>query len=86
MNLAKARRQQIAAIVHGAIAAILPGLEAGSIPGDRHLKDLGADSVERVEIILSILHELGADEPLASFARLPDVDALVEFLWRREGA
>ena len=81
---AEDRRQEIAHLVHGAIVSILPGLRTGEISGDCHLEDLGADSVDRVEILLSILHRLHLKEPLASFAPLKDIDALVDFLWRRE--
>jgi polyketide biosynthesis acyl carrier protein len=80
------RRREITTVVHDAVATILPGIAPTAITGDRHLKDLGADSVDRVEIILTILQRLRVDEPMASFAGLRNIDALVDFLWRREAA
>lgn len=73
-------RGQVARAVHRAIASILPGLPAEAISGRDHLRDLGADSVDRVEIILMVTRELGVDEPLARFAPLRNIDELVDFL------
>lgn len=71
--------------VRDVLATILPGLDPHQVGGHRHLRDLGADSVDRVEIILGLMERLGVDEPLASFSDLPDVDALVAFLTERRG-
>lgn len=67
------------------LAQILPGLDPHDVAGDRHLRDLGADSVDRVEIILGLMERLRVDEPLSSFSELRDVDALVAFLSERAG-
>jgi polyketide biosynthesis acyl carrier protein len=75
----------MADLVRDTVARILPGVPRGDMTGDRHLKDLGADSVDRVEIILALIDGLGLDEPMASFSELPDLDALVDFLVTAEG-
>ncbi|MEO6084811.1 MAG: phosphopantetheine-binding protein [Umezawaea sp.] len=69
--------------INSAIGEILPTVEPGDITGDKHLRDLGADSVDRVEIILGVLDRLGLREPLASFSDLPDIAALAGFLKER---
>ncbi len=71
---------QVAEAVTDAILAILPALSPADIRPDAHLKDLGADSVDRVEIIMSVIDRLGIDEPMSSFGNLPDVSALIRFL------
>lgn len=68
------------ALVHDVLQTILPGVDPAELRGDRHLADLGADSVDRVEIILTLIDRLGLDEPMSSFGALPDLDALVDFL------
>lgn len=70
-------------IVRETIAVVLPSVPADAIPGDKHLRELGADSVDRVEIILMLLERLHLDEPMSSFSQLPNVDALVAFLTER---
>jgi polyketide biosynthesis acyl carrier protein len=76
-------RQSIELVVRETIAVILPSLPADAIAGTKHLRDLGADSVDRVEIVLMLLDRLHLDEPMSSFSRLPDIDALVTFLHER---
>lgn len=76
-------REEVARAVHEAILAILPGLRASGYSPELHLRDLGADSVDRVEIILGILDRLDLDEPMASFSALPSVESLVGFLCAR---
>ncbi|OLR94821.1 phosphopantetheine-binding protein [Actinokineospora bangkokensis] len=67
-------------VVHEVIGEVLPDVAVDGISGSQHLRDLGADSVERVEIIMAVRARLGVREPLGSFAALPDLDRLVEFL------
>jgi polyketide biosynthesis acyl carrier protein len=74
-------RDKVEQAVHEVIGQILPGVT--EISGDKHLRELGADSVDRVEIILGVLDRLGVDEPMSSFSDLPNVGALVDFLWER---
>jgi polyketide biosynthesis acyl carrier protein len=74
-------RGDVAALVHQTIATILPGVPAERITADKHLKDIGADSVDRVEIILALMDRLGVDRPMSSFSRIADIGGLVDYLW-----
>ncbi len=76
-------REAVDLVVREAIVSILPSVPADAIAGDKHLRDLGADSVDRIEIILTVLQRLGLDEPMASFGPLPNIDAMVTFLHER---
>jgi polyketide biosynthesis acyl carrier protein len=73
-------RAGVARLVHETVAAILPQVPAEQITGDKHLKDLGADSVDRVEIIMALIDALGVRAPMAGFSTVPDIDALIDFL------
>ena len=53
---------------------------AGEITGDNHLKDLGADSVDRVEIIMALIDGSASRADGRASATVPDIDALVDFL------
>ena len=66
--------------VHAVIRSILPGLGPDDIDESLHLKDLGADSVDRVEIIMGVLDRLGLREPLSTFSDVPSIRALVLLL------
>ncbi|SCE83218.1 polyketide biosynthesis acyl carrier protein [Micromonospora marina] len=67
-------------VVHEVITEILPAVPGDRIPGGAHLRDLGADSIDRVEIIMALRERLGVDAPLAGFSDLPDIDHLVAYL------
>ena len=73
-------RADVMRVVTEAVTEVFPDLSPGDVDGSAHLKDLGADSVERVEIILAVLDRLGLDEPLSSFSALPDIDSMVDLL------
>jgi polyketide biosynthesis acyl carrier protein len=73
-------RARVEAVVHDVVAEILPGVPRSEITGDKHPAQLGADSVDRVEIVLTLLDRLGVDAPMARFDGLRDLDALVDLL------
>lgn len=70
-------------VVHEVITEVLPAVPADRIRGHEDLRALGADSIDRVEIIMTLRGRLGVTTPLAQFADLPDVDHLVRFLHER---
>jgi polyketide biosynthesis acyl carrier protein len=69
--------------VFESVREILPTVDPARLSPDVHLRDLGADSVDRVEIIMTVLDRLGVDEPLASFTDLTNIDGMVDLLYRR---
>lgn len=78
----ESERETVARTVRETISSILPSLPAENISGNKSLKDHGADSVDRVEIILSIMKRLGIDEPMSNFSNIPNIDELVDYLCR----
>ncbi|MFI6846263.1 phosphopantetheine-binding protein [Kitasatospora sp. NBC_00085] len=76
---ARARAEQA---LHEVIRGILPALDPREITGHKHLKELGADSVDRVEIIIGVTRLLDIDEPMSNFSAIPDIDGLVAHLAR----
>jgi polyketide biosynthesis acyl carrier protein len=78
-------RAEIARLVPVVVREILPAVPAHTVTGTKHLRDLGADSIDRVEILLLLMDRIGLDEPLSTFADLPDLDAVVDVLTERSG-
>lgn len=76
-------RGELLAVVLESVREILPTVEPHRLRPEFHLRDLGADSVDRVEIIATVLDRLGLNEPLASFSDLSDIDDMVDLLYRR---
>jgi polyketide biosynthesis acyl carrier protein len=79
---AESAKETIAQMVRQTICSILPNLPPQAVSGDKSLKDHGADSVDRVEIILSIMNGLGLNEPMSNFSNISSIDELVDYLWR----
>jgi len=79
-------RADIARAVVESVTEILPAVPADEVIGHRHLKELGADSVDRVEIILTLLDRIGVELPLSRFADLPNLDAVIDLLHQEGGA
>lgn len=75
-----ASREHVAAVLRDVLATILPEVPPSLVTGDKHLRDLGADSVDRVEIVLSLMERLHVDQPMSSFSDVPHIDALIELL------
>jgi polyketide biosynthesis acyl carrier protein len=73
---------EVTRVVREVVREILPAVAPADITGDRHMKDLGADSVDRVEIIMTLKDRLGVAAPMSSFSEIPDIDALIAFLCR----
>jgi len=71
--------------VHDVIMTIMPALPQAQIDDTRHLKDLGADSVDRVEIIMLLRERLGLSAPMSLFADVPHVGSLIALLARLRG-
>jgi polyketide biosynthesis acyl carrier protein len=66
--------------VHRTILNILPAVRQQDLTPDKHLKDLGADSVDRVEIIMSLREQLSVAAPMSSFSGIPNIGVLVDVL------
>lgn len=71
-------------LVREVVRGILPGVPEELIGGNRHLKDLGADSVDRVEIIGTLVERTGISTPMSEFSDIPDIEALVDFLCQEQ--
>lgn len=83
MTGTEGRRDELLAVVFDSVHEILPTVDPVRLRADLHLRDLGADSVDRVEIIVTVLDRLGLDEPMASFTDLSDIGDMVDLLSRR---
>ncbi|MFI0982616.1 acyl carrier protein [Streptomyces sp. NPDC021093] len=62
------------------VAEILPDVPAAEVRDDRNLKDLGADSVDRVEILITLTRRLGSGEDISRVAAVPDIGSLIAYL------
>lgn len=62
---------------------ILPDLENHAFQGSERLRDLGANSVDRSEIVVMTLDSLGLSIPMAELARAEDIGQLARLIASR---
>jgi polyketide biosynthesis acyl carrier protein len=80
----KLTQTQVFELVKKNILEILPKTQADLIVPDQSLADLGANSVDRMEIVTLSMEDLGVKIPLMSFARVFNIESLVEVLFTNQ--
>ena len=80
----KLTQTQVFELVKKNILEILPKTQADLIVPEQSLVDLGANSVDRMEIVTLSMEDLGVKIPLMSFARVFNIESLVEVLFTNQ--
>jgi polyketide biosynthesis acyl carrier protein len=75
-------KQMIFEIVKNNTLSVLPDVPPADITIDKSLTDLGANSVDRVEIVLYSLDDLHLKIPTSELHGVRDIRALVDLLFR----
>lgn len=76
-------KERIFEIVKKQILDILPVVSITDIELSKQLKDLGANSMDRMEIVISSMEEVGVKIPLLEFAKVANIDGLVTLLYEK---
>lgn len=74
-------KDEVFEVVKKNILEILPDIEPGMISLDRSLVDLGANSVDRMEVVTLSMEALDVKIPLLSFAKVGNIEGLVAVLF-----
>lgn len=67
-------------IIRNNIIDILPGVDAAQITLAHSLKELGANSIDRMEIVVATMEAIGVKMPLTELARVENIQGLVAVL------
>jgi polyketide biosynthesis acyl carrier protein len=73
---------EIFAVVTRHLVEVLPELEGLPIAPAMSLRELGANSIDRMDVLLAAQEELGLRIPAADFGTANDLASLVEVLAR----
>ncbi|ELR68269.1 Acyl carrier protein [Fulvivirga imtechensis AK7] len=73
-------KEHVFETVKNVVMEILPDVEAEQITMDKSLRDLGANSIDRMEVVTMSMEELGLKIPLMSFANVSNIEGLVDVL------
>jgi polyketide biosynthesis acyl carrier protein len=74
-------RDQVRAVVLSNIRQVLPDLEPDPPWPGATLRDLGANSIDRMDVVIGALDDLGLDLPGQRLAGVHDIDTLIDELW-----
>ena len=82
----EAEQQRVFGVVKSNLLKVVMDLKPDDITIDKSMTDLGANSVDRVEVVMYSVEELGLDVPRAELHGAKNIAGLVEILLRHVGA
>ena len=73
-------KEHVFKVVKNIISEVLPDVQSDLISIEKNLKELGANSIDRMEVVTLSMEELGLKIPLMSFAQVSNIEGLVDVL------
>lgn len=73
-------KEHVFEVVKNIITEILPDVDPAEITIEKQLKDIGANSIDRMEIVTMSMRELDIKIPLMSFAGVSNIEGMVDVL------
>ena len=73
-------KEHVYEVVTKVIMEVIPDVEPELISIEKNLKDLGANSIDRMEVVTMSMEELALKIPLMSFAQVTNIEGLVDVL------
>lgn len=77
-------KEQVFEVVKESILEILVDLTPKEIDIQNSLKNLGANSIDRMEIVVSSMEALELKIPLVEFGSIKNIEGLVNFLYEKK--
>lgn len=73
-------RDDVLSVVLSQLGKVLPGVPLDHVDPSRSMADLGASSLDRMDVVVASQGELGILVPASQFADVTDIAGLVEVL------
>ncbi|NOZ52781.1 MAG: acyl carrier protein [Gammaproteobacteria bacterium] len=67
-------------VVKDVISEVLPDVDSETVTIDKNLKSLGANSIDRTEIVMLSMERLGLKLPLVSFGGVENIEEMIDVL------
>jgi polyketide biosynthesis acyl carrier protein len=74
------KKEKIFEIIKRNVLLTLPDLHPATVSLDKSLKDLGANSIDRMEIILASMEAIKINAPLSDFAKMENIKSLIDLM------
>lgn len=72
--------EEVFSVVRSQVTTVLPGVRPGQVRPDISMTDLGANSLDRMDVVVASQDRLGIQVPAAEFAAIENVRQLVNVL------
>jgi polyketide biosynthesis acyl carrier protein len=76
-------KSEIFEVIQRNLREILPELQSVVIDPQQSMKELGANSIDRADVVLQSMEALGVTFPLNELAGVDNIQGLVDFLHAR---
>jgi polyketide biosynthesis acyl carrier protein len=77
-------REDVFTVLKNSIIDVVPDVSAKDIDRNAQLKDLGANSVDRVKIIINTMESLEIKIPLVEFSDKKNIEQLITFFHQKK--
>ncbi len=74
-------RDEVAVVVRKHLIEVLPELKGTDIDLSQSMRDLGANSLDVVEVVSCAMRELKVKVPRSELSKVQDMSGLVDMLW-----
>lgn len=72
--------QDLFEVVRRHISEVLPEVDADSIQLDQNMRELGANSIDRMDVVIGVQDELGIGVPSEALSKVHNLRSLVAVL------
>jgi polyketide biosynthesis acyl carrier protein len=79
------RERQVFDVVKAQVLEVLPDLDPATVTPERSLVELGANSIDRVEVAMASMEALGLQIPRTALAGVGSLSELVQVFCRHLG-
>ncbi len=76
-------KDEVFAVVLRQVHDVLPDVGEAEIRPERSMRELGANSIDRMDVVAASMDELGIQVPVSEFAGVDNLSGLVDALHAR---
>ena len=73
-------KEEIFLLLKNVVVEIMPDIEPEQIKIEESLRDLGANSIDRMDIVIRMMEELNLKIPLVEFGKANNIQGLIDIL------
>ena len=73
-------KEDVFAVVKNNIMSILSNLDPDAVKPEVSMKELGANSIDRMDVVIQSMEDLSLKIPLVEFAKVGNIGGLVDLL------